>query len=79
MRCSHRRRGGSNRSRAGQFLRSRLVYIRGAGHLGPTLTEDQDPFKGGWSVAKLWQPLPLVSGCRLSISEAAMVAEDLPY
>jgi hypothetical protein len=31
---SQRRIGGSNRSRAGQFLRSRLIYIRGAGHIG---------------------------------------------
>jgi len=32
MRGSQRRISGSNRSRAGQFLRSRSVYIRGAGH-----------------------------------------------
>ncbi len=31
---SQRRIGGSNRSCAGQFLRSRLVYIRGAGQWG---------------------------------------------
>jgi len=30
---SHRRISGSHRSRVGQILRSRLVYIRGAGHV----------------------------------------------
>ena len=32
MISSHRRMDGPNRSRADQFIRSRSVYIRGAGH-----------------------------------------------
>lgn len=34
---SHRRTGGSHRSRTDQIFRSRPVYIRGAGHTVPDL------------------------------------------
>jgi len=43
---SHRRISGSHRSRVGQILRSRLVYIRGAGQ-SPAVLNLKSAWHGG--------------------------------